>query len=92
MVNSADLESSKQRGIKAKKFEANLDSRTSKVCRDNNQRIIPIDKIKIGENAPLLHPYCRSFLADMLEGWDYEDEEELKALIDNSEKENKKSL
>lgn len=81
MVNSADLESSKQRGIKAKKFEATLDSRTSKVCRRHNQKIIPIDKIKIGENAPPLHPYCRSFLADVLQGWDYETDEELKKLI-----------
>ena len=81
MVNSADLESSKQRGIKAKKFEATLDSRTSKICRRHNQKIIPIDKIKIGENAPPLHPYCRSFLADVLQGWDYETDEELKKLI-----------
>lgn len=56
MVNSADLKCSKQRGIKAKKFEANLDSRTSKICRKHNQKIIPIDKVKIGENAPPLHP------------------------------------
>lgn len=72
MVNSAALESSKQRGIKAKKFQANLDKRTSKICREHNQKIIPIDKIKIGVNAPPLHPYCRSFMSDMLEGWDYE--------------------
>ncbi|WP_169513539.1 minor capsid protein [Helcococcus sueciensis] len=89
MVNSADLESSKQRGIKAKKFEATLDSRTSKVCRRHNQKIIPIDKIKIGENAPPLHPYCRSFLADVLEGWDYETDEELEELISEEYKGNK---
>lgn len=81
MVNSADLESSKQRGIKAKKFQANLDSRTSKICREHNQKIILIDNIKIGENAPPLHPFCRSFLSDVLEGWDYETEEELQALV-----------
>lgn len=81
MVNSADLESSKQRGIKAKKFQANLDKRTSKICREHNQKIILIDDIKIGENAPPLHPFCRSFLSDVLEGWDYETEEELQALV-----------
>lgn len=89
MVNSADLESSKQRGIKAKKFEATLDSRTSKVCRRHNQKIISIDKIKIGENAPPLHPYCRSFLADVLQGWDYENDEELAKLIGDEYKDNK---
>lgn len=81
MVNSADLESSKQRGIKAKKFQANLDKRTSKICREHNQKVILIDNIKIGENAPPLHPFCRSFLSDVLEGWDYETEEELMTLV-----------
>ena len=85
MVNSADLESSKQRGIKAKKFQANLDKRTSKICREHNQKVILIDDIKIGENAPPLHPFCRSFMSDMLEGWDYETEEELQALVSNDE-------
>ena len=92
MVNSADLESSKQRGIKAKKFEATLDSRTSKVCRKHNQKIIPIDKIKIGENAPPLHPYCRSFLADVLQGWDYETNEELDNLMSVEYKENRNTF
>lgn len=86
MVNSADLESSKRRGIKAKKFEAHLDSRTSRICRKHNQIVIPIDKITIGENAPPLHPYCRSFLSDLLEGWDYETEEELENLISDEYK------
>lgn len=81
MVNSADLESSKQRGIKAKKFQANLDKRTSKICREHNQKVILINDIKIGVNAPPLHPFCRSFLSDVLEGWDYETEEELQALV-----------
>ena len=85
MVNSADLESSKQRGIKAKKFQANLDKRTSKICREHNQKVILIDDIKIGVNAPPLHPYCRSFLSDVLEGWDYETEEELMALVANDD-------
>lgn len=84
MVNSADLDSSKKRGIKAKKFEANLDSRTSKICREHNQKIILIDKIEIGKNAPPLHPFCRSFLADVLEGWDYETDEELQALVNEN--------
>lgn len=88
MVNSADLESSKQRGIKAKKFQANLDKRTSKICREHNQKVILIDDIKIGVNAPPLHPYCRSFLSDVLEGWDYETEEELQALVSENNVDN----
>lgn len=82
VVNTAELDDSKRRGILAKKFEATLDKRTSKVCRDHDQRIIPIDKIKIGVNAPPLHPYCRSHLSDMLEGWDYDSEDELMRMIE----------
>ncbi|MFM1514293.1 phage minor head protein [Helcococcus ovis] len=82
MVNTAELDDSKRCGILAKKFEATLDKRTSKVCRDHDQRIIPIDKIKIGVNAPPLHPYCRSHLSDMLEGLDYDSEDELMRMIE----------
>ncbi|MFM1534388.1 DUF6883 domain-containing protein [Helcococcus ovis] len=82
MVNTAELDDSKRRGILAKKFEATLDKRTSKICREHDQRIIPIDKIKIGVNAPPLHPYCRSHLSDMLEGWDYDSEDELMRMIE----------
>ncbi|MFM1582721.1 phage minor head protein, partial [Helcococcus ovis] len=82
VVNTAELDDSKRRGILAKKFEATLDKRTSKVCRDHDQRIIPIDKIKIGVNAPPLHPYCRSHLSDMLEGLDYDSEDELMRMIE----------
>lgn len=52
------------------------------MCRDHDQRIIPIDKIKIGVNAPPLHPYCRSHLSDMLEGLDYDSEDELMRMIE----------
>lgn len=82
VVNTAELDDSKRRGILAKKFEATLDKRTSKMCRDHDQRIILIDKIKIGVNAPPLHPYCRSHLSDMLEGWDYDSEDELMRMIE----------
>lgn len=84
MVNTAELDDSKRRGILAKKFEATLDKRTSKICREHDQRIIPIDKIKIGVNAPPLHPYCRSHLSDMLEGWDYDSEDELMGMIEKN--------
>ncbi|MFM1583510.1 phage minor head protein, partial [Helcococcus ovis] len=82
VVNTAELDDSKRRGILAKKFEATLDKRTSKICREHGQRIIPIDKIKIGVNAPPLHPYCRSHLSDMLEGLDYDSEDELMRMIE----------
>ena len=92
VVNSSDLKSAKQRGVKAKRFNATLDSRTSKVCREHNQLIIPVDELKIGMNAPPLHPYCRSFLEDIVEGWDYETKEELEKLIADSKLENQEKI
>lgn len=56
----------------------------STLCRKNNQKILWIDDIKIGENAPPLRPFCRSFLSDLLEGWDYQTEEELERMIEGS--------
>lgn len=41
-----------------------------------------IEDIEIGENAPPLHPFCRSFMVDLLEDWDYETEAELEQLVD----------
>lgn len=89
VFNQADLDDSKRIGIKAKKFNATLDMRTSEICREHDGLIIPIDEIEIGVIAPPLHPHCRSHLSDMLEDWDYDTEEELEKLIEESTKKNK---
>lgn len=78
IVNVAELESSKRRKIKVKKFMATLDKKTSKICREHHETIVLIDKIKVGVNCPPLHPFCRSFMVDLLEGWDYETDDELR--------------
>lgn len=51
-----------------------------------------IEDIKIGENAPPLHPFCRSFMVDLIEGWDYASEDELERLIDEGKGGNSVSI
>lgn len=54
------LDGYKSQGIKAYKFVATLDKRTSNQCRDMDGEVIPIDEAKPGVNYPPLHAYCRS--------------------------------
>lgn len=54
------LDGYKQQGIKAFRFVATLDKRTSAQCRDMDSEIIPIEEAKPGVNYPPLHAYCRS--------------------------------
>ena len=50
------------KGIHYCKFIAILDNKTSTMCKDMNNRIIPIKDILPGINAPPLHYHCRSTL------------------------------
>jgi SPP1 gp7 family putative phage head morphogenesis protein len=42
------------------KYDAFLDSRTSKICREMNDKIFWVDEAELGVNFPVLHPNCRS--------------------------------
>ena len=42
------------------KYDAFLDDRTSKICREFNNKTFWVDDAVIGENFPPLHPNCRS--------------------------------
>lgn len=58
--NYSAVEAYKEIGIEKLQFIATLDMRTSDMCRAADKTIIPINKAKIGENVPPLHPWCRS--------------------------------
>lgn len=60
IMNEASFEGYKESNVDKYQFLATLDTRTSEKCRDYDLRIIDIDKKKIGENFPPLHPNCRS--------------------------------
>lgn len=58
--NAAEIESYKECGIDKYVFIATLDLRTSKVCREHDNKIFNIKDAEAGVNLPPLHPYCRS--------------------------------
>lgn len=64
--NRAALDSMKESGMKYYRFIATLDRRTSSMCRAHDGKIYPIEECRPGENAPPLHPNCRSTIAGSL--------------------------
>lgn len=47
-------------GIEHYRFLATLDLRTSKMCRELDQKVFPMAERKTGVNYPPMHPWCRS--------------------------------
>lgn len=68
--NKAELESYKELGIKKFKFLATLDERTSDICRSMDGREFNVKDAQQGENAPPLHPYCRSTIVPVVDGFE----------------------
>lgn len=61
--NSAPkIQSCAEMEIDELQFLAVLDSRTSAICRDHDGEIIKTENARQGDNAPPLHPNCRSTL------------------------------
>lgn len=54
--------------VEEQQFTATLDTKTSTVCQDMDGKIIATSDIIIGENAPPLHPNCRSVMSPYFEG------------------------
>ena len=58
--NQADAMAYQELGIDKYVFVATLDSRTSEICQEMDNKVFDYDKMSIGENFPPLHPNCRS--------------------------------
>jgi len=58
--NSAELEAYKRMGFTHFQFLATLDSRTSEICQEMDNKIFEVNKGVPGDNIPPLHPNCRS--------------------------------
>lgn len=71
--NRAAVDSIKESGMKYYRFIATLDRRTSAICRSHDGHVYSIDEYRPGENAPPLHPNCRSTIAGSLKGWHNEE-------------------
>jgi SPP1 gp7 family putative phage head morphogenesis protein len=65
-------QAAKELGLEYYKYDAHLDSRTSAICREMNDKIFKLSEKEIGLNAPPLHPNCRSTIQLIL------DEEDMK--------------
>lgn len=68
--NKGELESYKELGIKKFKFLATLDERTSDICRSMDSKVFNVKDAEQGENVPPLHPYCRSTIVPVVDGFE----------------------
>lgn len=68
--NKAELESYRELGIKKFKFLATLDERTSDICRSMDGKEFSVKNAMQGENVPPLHPYCRSTIVPVVDGFE----------------------
>lgn len=54
-------------GVKKYEFLAEIDSRTSSICKEHDGKIYNFSEMKVGENCPPLHPNCRSTIIPVIE-------------------------
>lgn len=61
-------------GIEEYEFIAKIDSRTSDECRRLDGKIFKVKDLEYGENAPPVHPNCRSSIAPHIDRGEWEKE------------------
>ena len=65
--NQSCLHRYKDAGIKEFKFIADIDERTSDICRSMNGKIFKMKDAVVGENVPPIHVACRSTIIPVVE-------------------------
>ena len=69
-MNQGHLKGYKDSGVVEKyEFLAAIDSRTSKLCKNQNGKVYKLSDATVGVNFPPLHPHCRSTVIPVLEDW-----------------------
>ena len=69
-MNQGHLKGYADSGVVEKyEFLAAIDSRTSKLCKNQNGKVYKLSDAVVGVNFPPLHPHCRSTVIPVLEGW-----------------------
>lgn len=69
-MNQGHLKGYEDSGVVEKyEFLAAIDSRTSKLCKDQNGKVYKLSDATVGVNYPPLHPNCRSTVIPVLEDW-----------------------
>lgn len=64
--NLAEIETYAELGVEEFEFLAELDGRTSEICRHHHGKKYKVEKAKAGENVPPLHPNCRSTIVAII--------------------------
>lgn len=69
-MNQGHLKGYADSGV-VEKYEilAAIDSRTSKLCKNQNGKVYKLSDAMVGVNYPPLHPNCRSTVIPVLEDW-----------------------
>ena len=69
-MNQGHLKGYADSGVVEKyEFLAAIDSRTSKLCKNQNGKVYKLNDATVGVNFPPLHPHCRSTVIPVLEDW-----------------------
>ena len=69
-MNQGHLKGYADSGVVEKyEFLAAIDSRTSKLCKNQNGKGYKLSDAVVGVNFPPLHPHCRSTVVPVLEDW-----------------------
>ena len=69
-MNQGHLKGYADSGVVEKyEFLAAIDSRTSKLCKNQNGKVYKLSDAVVGVNFPPLHPHCRSTVVPVLEDW-----------------------
>lgn len=69
-MNQGHLKGYADSGVVEKyEFLAAIDSRTSKLCKNQNGKVYKLSGATVGVNYPPLHPNCRSTVIPVLEDW-----------------------
>ena len=69
-MNQGHLKGYADSGVVEKyEFLAAIDSRTSKLCKNQNGKVYKLSDATVGVNYPPLHPNCRSTVIPILEDW-----------------------
>lgn len=63
----AKKETFERNGIEKFQFYNPMDAKTSQVCADMNGTVFKVSEIRYGDNAPPLHPHCRSSIMPVTE-------------------------
>ena len=67
VMNQATVKSYSDNGLKRYQFQANIDEKTSTVCKNHDDKIYKLSEAQVGLNLPALHPNCRSYILPIVD-------------------------